>query len=76
MRIVSATGGIIGTASAFVCGVGMPVTFTIGGSAIAGIVAERNSETKTEEQRAKVREHLHLVIDDVLVSTRRSWQRK
>lgn len=66
-RIVGAAGGIVGSAAAFACGVSMPVTFTIGGSAIATIVAERSAETKIDEQRAKVREHLHLLLDDVVV---------
>jgi ribosome biogenesis GTPase A len=67
IRIVTATGGIVGAAIAFVSGVGMPVAFTIGGSAIAAIVAERSADAKTEEQRAMVRDHLHILLDDVVV---------
>jgi GTPase SAR1 family protein len=65
-RIVTAVGGIVGAALAFASGVAMPAAFTIGGSAIAGIIAERDAEAKTEEQRTLVRQHVRRLLDDIL----------
>jgi len=65
-RIVTAVGGIAGAALAFASGIGMPAAFTIGGSAIAGILAERNADAKTEEQRVLVRGHVRRLLDDVV----------
>ncbi len=70
VRIVTAGGGIIGTAITVVSGFGMPVAFTIGGSAIAAIMAERKADAMANEQRAKVRDHLHVLIDEVVIQYR------
>jgi len=65
-RIVTAGGGIAGAALAFASGIGMPAAFTIGGSAIAGILAERNADAKIEEQRTLVRSHVRHLLDEVV----------
>jgi GTP-binding protein EngB required for normal cell division len=65
-RIVTAAGGIAGAAIAFASGVGMPAAFTLGGSAIAAIIAERDADAKTEQQRAVVRKELRRLVDDVI----------
>jgi GTPase SAR1 family protein len=65
-RIITAVGGIAGAAIAFASGIGMPAAFTIGGSAIAGIIAERDADAKIEEQRALVRGHVRRLLDDVI----------
>jgi hypothetical protein len=65
-RIVTAAGGIAGAALAFASGIGMPAAFTIGGSAIAGVLAERDADAKTGEQRALVRAHVRRLLDDVV----------
>jgi hypothetical protein len=64
-RAMVAIGGIIGATIAFVSGVGMPVAFTLGGSAIAGIVGERALAEATAAQRALVDRHLRRVVDDI-----------
>ncbi len=66
IRVITAAGGIAGAALAFASGVGMPAAFTIGGTAIASIIAERDADAKTEEQRALVRGHVRHLLDDVM----------
>jgi small GTP-binding protein len=65
-RVVTAVGGIVGTVIASASGVGMPAAFTIGGTAIAAIIAERDADSKIEEQRTEVRGHLRRLLDDVV----------
>lgn len=69
-RIVTAAGGIAGAGLAFMSGVGIPAAFTIGGSAIAGILAERDTEARTEAQRAEILRQLQRVLDDIAVQFR------
>jgi GTPase SAR1 family protein len=64
-RVVTAGGGIAGAAIAFISGVGIPAAFTMGGSAIAAIIAEQGAEARLGEQRAKARHHARLLLDDV-----------
>jgi hypothetical protein len=65
-RIITAAGGIAGAVIAFASGIGMPAAFTLSGSAIAGILAERDADAKIEEQRALVRGHVRRLLDDVV----------
>jgi len=65
-RVITAAGGIAGAVIAFASGIGMPAAFTLSGSAIAGILAERNADAKIEEQRALVRGHVRRLMDDVV----------
>ena len=65
-RIITAVGSIAGTAIAFAAGAAMPAIFTASGSAIAGIIAERDAEAKIEEQRALVRGHVRRLLDDIV----------
>jgi hypothetical protein len=64
-RVVTAGGGIAGAAIAFISGVGIPAAFTMGGSAIAAIIAEQGAEARLGEQRAKARLHVRILLDDV-----------
>jgi GTPase SAR1 family protein len=66
IRVVTAVGGVLGAVIAFASGVGMPAAFTIGGSAIAAIVAEGKADSKTEEQRTVAREHARRLLDDIV----------
>jgi hypothetical protein len=64
-RIITAAGGIAGAVLAFMSGVGIPAAFTITGTAVAGIIAQRDADVKTEQQRDLVRDHVRLVLDGV-----------
>lgn len=65
-RVVSAAGGIAGAVIAFVSGIYMPGAFTLGGSALAGILAERRADAKMEEQRTVVLGHVRRLLDNLV----------
>jgi hypothetical protein len=65
-RVINAAGGIVGTILAVASGTVMPAAYTIAGSTIAGLVADRDAEARTEAQRTEVRIHLRRLMDEVV----------
>lgn len=64
-RVAASAGGIVGAAIAFITGVGIPAAFTMGGSAIAAIIAEQSTAARLASQRATARQHVRILLDDV-----------